>query len=449
VRILNRQNITKNLTDAYITQEASSLPMLTATPLILVDFYNINLKQSGITEGFKTYDSNILHEESNIVFDKIEDVPVGGISELNLESMFDEDEQGFSVDFSSSGFTFPNTVKPVEGSFFVMKTRSGDGTKTLIFRLQDIESNYIRNMSITGFNFSLAHTTPEHYAMLERQTYGRFVCLASQMGPETSLVVEKSKYVTLEEKIDSYLFLTEEYKAEFLSEHGVFLYRLENIMEGDPIYFYDRVFNKFLAANGIVFFDPIVSFARKQYGKANRTCIMEFDYGISDDTINKNILTGLINQKFPKDVQLYPIAKRMAAPLAKYQKQALVYADTYSTDTSQREFDFIDYMGKATKMPIYMDIFDSDFIDKIKTNTKYEDPIDGEPVDPDAPVENDDEYINKGLRNVIIELFNTTDISTIDYDGIDISFNKSEDTFYLIPVLMWFLQQYLTQCLER
>jgi hypothetical protein len=412
MKIINRTNITNALTNNYIKNETGILPMMVTNPVILVDWYHINKERSHLLDGLGIPTSSVINDDSTIVFDKIANLPVGGIDNLLIQSTYDESENGWSADYSSSGFLFANTTNVHENDYFVVTTNF-NGVKRLIFKIKEHKRDYVKNMSIIEFDFDFEFDDPAKYTQLEKQVVRNFTCISSKLGQDSSFVVEENKIITLQEEIDKYLAVTEMYKDLFYDKSiGNFFYSIP-IPGGSSIYLHDRVFTKILANNNILFFDPVVGFARSEYGYLNNLLVSEFDFGVADYVVNTCIIQQILNRSISdKTKKLKPEFNYLPPSIAKYQKAKMLYCDKYSNTISDK-INILDFNGDYIDLdllPIY--VFDDDFISKIKTNTKY---------------------ANNNLRNIIIDIYNGVEI---DMDAVELEYEITADNFYLIPIII-------------
>lgn len=412
LKIINRTNVTNALNNNYIKHETSILPMLITNPIVLVDWYHINKEKSELLDGLGTPRTTVISAESTIVFDKISNVPVGGIDSLLMESTYDEQQSGWTADYTADGFVFANTVNVTEHDYFAIRT-TFNGGKTLLFCVTEHKRDYVKNMSIIQFEYKFAYDQDEKFDQLESQVSRRFTCLSSQIGPNMSFIIEEDKLLTLQDRINNYIEVTEFYKDLFYDQQvGNFFYRIP--VAGGTVYYHDRVFNKILYRNRILFFDNVINFARSEFNIRAKILAAENDQGITDYTVNTSIIQQVINRSIDIKTMMYrQVVENMNVHISKYQKARIVFSSKYAKETHDK-LEVLDFTGETVSIDLFnIHLFDDEFIEKIRTNTKYEDNV---------------------LRNIIIDIYNGV---TINFDDIELEYEHSVDNFYLIPIILY------------
>jgi hypothetical protein len=415
MKIIAKSNVAKRLNDVLLNGELSDISRLVSNPIVYVDWYHVNKDLSVYQSGLDNMGGTVISTESTIIFDKIENVPVGGIDNLLMPSEFDED-LGSHVEFNADGFVFPNTIEVHENDYFIVRELKQMG-KSLIFRANSHKRNYVKNMSIIEFEFSLAHDDPQKVIDLEAQVHDVYECLAQSIGTESTLVVKKTSVIDANLTIREYLELVEHYIDLFYDRKSR-VNSIEVQMNNMTVKYIDKYLEEFMVRNRVIYFDKIQMFAVNNYGYGERSFMI--DYGHLLHSYKSFVMEGIVRKDFSKFNKVVPIYTLMSPEVVKYLSQNVIMVLEYrdSSKIYDPKIPITNYQGQMEVHDIaYLNVFDEDFITRITTNNKYGD---------------------NSIRDLIISYYNN---QPYNIDSLEITNEPSPDNFYLIPIILHIMSQ--------
>lgn len=190
--------------------------LLDVTPTF-VTYYHVNIDETTTDEGFVDV-ASVIGWRSPIRFNKIEKFPLYGIEQIVLQ--LQDTDQGLDSVYESEAIILPNTIKPVQNSFFTIPTLKGN----YIFRVTEVQYDNIMPDNFYKIGFKLEYNDSEKWEALEKQVLDDYTCLLENIGTENNCILEKKLFTKLTEIEKLYRNLVEYYKSIFYSErHNVFL----------------------------------------------------------------------------------------------------------------------------------------------------------------------------------------------------------------------------------
>ena len=117
---------------------------------ILVTYYNINDNESSVENGTETVD-NLVGKDSPFRYNKIENFPIYGFHELNIEQ---NDLEGglIDLDMELDLTILPNTIRPLPNDYFEYRFKNRPGN--LVFRVNNVQ---LTSLKSNGFYRIFAH----------------------------------------------------------------------------------------------------------------------------------------------------------------------------------------------------------------------------------------------------------------------------------------------------
>ncbi len=200
-------------------------------------YYHINNVES-ITDSGLLNVEEILGARSPIRFKKINDFPIYGISNIQLD-LSDEDE-GLTTSYEGEGTILPNTILPTPNDFFVISYL----TKTYIFMITSISYDTIKSNNFYRINFMLKTMSEKDLDWLEKQSSGVYNCIFNNIGTEDNCLIEKDTYDKVVSVKDLCYKLINRYMTLFYSEKfNSFLF------DDGGTYIYDKYATNFINNN--------------------------------------------------------------------------------------------------------------------------------------------------------------------------------------------------------
>ena len=198
MKILKQQNILNRQSENYIAGELSNVAMVLQTPQLFVEYFSIDVDASPTVDGFKNVE-DFIHEDSPIIYNRIENLPMSGIDNLISQAQFDE-ELGFDEDFQSSGIIFPNTIVPKPDDCFIV---NGSQVPAL-YKVTNVSPITVRSNPFVEIEFRLFSRNTETIAQLRRQVKDDYLTTVTAIGMDKTLVIKKESYFSVEQHVSQY-----------------------------------------------------------------------------------------------------------------------------------------------------------------------------------------------------------------------------------------------------
>lgn len=434
MRVVKNQTMINRLSETVVANEMSNIAMVLQTPTIMTTWYSIEPNMSELVPGWDNVDSFIA-PDSPVVYDKIENLPMYGIDNLIATAEFDDDV-GHDEDLSSSGVVYPNTIFPKENDCFVINNAKVPG----LYTVTEVKPVTVRSNPFIEVQFRLKSRDPNKIAQLERQVHEVFTTAMSPLGSNRSLIITKDSVETINDAVKTYLEILHLYKLLFYDEEkAAFVFNGLPDKDGRRACFIDMTLWKFMFDEGIIIFDDMVTYANNNFTKSiDRIYTGCPDVYLDEHSFHRSIIWRLYSKESGPTIKRnkfdeyrYPFIYKPTERITKYQGPNIWYLETYLNHP----------MNDISHGQFY--IWDDDFLCRIRNNDPYPAlPIDGGKCDlcemhcSGAPVL----CYNPYLRNAIINWFNGNEI---DWDGLQISDDRTIENYYLIPIVLGIYKKHI------
>lgn len=437
MRIVRNQPVVQKLSQSLIHNESNHVAMQVSSPTLLTNWYLIDPDKTTLVPGLDNVD-RYAGKDSQVVYNYVEGVPMGGVNDLTISPQFDE-ETGYDEEFTTSGIVYPNTVMPIPGSSFVIQ----GSNQFAIFIVTNINPVTLRSNPFIEITFKLWSRDRERLKQLERQVSKRYTVCLETLGTSESLVLDNGVKGLLDQHVQNYLDMAAIYTMLFYDKQkAAFVFNgLPDPETGERACFIDLTLWRYLFDEGIIIYDDIITYAT---GNGLRTVEPIFtacpDIYVDDHTYRRSILYRIYtkNTKNNFDEYRFPYLWNPPERITKYQGRNLWYLEGY-----------LQYPGNEPFDQFYL--WDDEFLCRIRNNDPYP-PI--EPrlfCRPDAcesctqhctgkPVS----CYNVSLRNAIIEWLNGEEIDWLS-DDLEIPDVCTIENYYLIPILMGIYKQFIRE----
>lgn len=433
MRIVKPNDILQRQSENYIKGELSNIASVVQVSQILVDYYSIDADASPTVTGFKNVE-NFIHENSPIVYNRIENLPMAGIDNLVTQVQFDE-ELGFDEDLQSSAIIFPNTIVPKPNDCFMIP----NGQVPALYVVDNVAPTTVRSNPFTEISFRLFSRDPQVIKQLQRQVRKNYLTTVTAIGQDKTLVIEKENYFKIQEHVENYLDIASLYKVLFYDrERAAFIY--------DGIYdekskirtsYVDLVLWRLMFDEGIVIFDDVVTYANNNYKKTvDRIYTSCPDVYVDDFKYHQSILWRLYTRDKKHDFAefKFPQAYEPDPQIGKFTGKSIYYFEWYGNQCD------------CNLMCQTCPTWDDEFVARIRDNKPY--PTDRYLNYMDQKDTCCTEYLNGEevirfnpiLRNAIIAWYNGV---PIDWDNLVIEETKSCENFFLIPLILGAYKKYI------
>lgn len=176
-----------------------------------VDYYHIDNEGTTTDAGFIDV-ASILGFRSPIKFKKIHDFPLYGIEQIVL-SIQDAD-QGLDTEYTGEAIILPNTIKPLQNDYFVIKYLRD----SYLFRVTDVNYDSVMADGFYRISYMLDFIDDEKFQELEKQVEESYECVLENIGTENNCIIESTVHVNLTEINKIYDEMVQTYLSIFYDE---------------------------------------------------------------------------------------------------------------------------------------------------------------------------------------------------------------------------------------
>lgn len=434
MKILKQQNILNRQSENYIAGELSNVAMVLQTPQLFVEYFSIDVDASPTVDGFKNVE-DFIHEDSPIIYNRIENLPMSGIDNLISQAQFDE-ELGFDEDFQSSGIIFPNTIVPKPDDCFIV---NGSQVPAL-YKVTNVSPITVRSNPFVEIEFRLFSRNTETIAQLHRQVKDDYLTTVTAIGMDKTLVIKKESYFSVEQHVSQYIDIVDMYKMLFYDgTRSAFIFDgLFDDVSGEHLRFLDITLWKLMFNEGLIVYDDVVTYAINNYKRYVEPVYISCpDLYLDDYMYKRSILYRLYtrDKKHRLDEYKFPQAYEPDPRVGKYKGKNLIYFEHYGEECD------------CNPMCMQCPTWDDEFVTRIANNDPYptEEWHDGwydgcwnQTDENGNPVM----HFNPYLRNAIIAWYNGTEI---DWENLVIEDKKTCENYFLIPIILAAYKQYIRE----
>lgn len=396
--ILNEQKFVDDNIFQYENRLNTQVSRFLDKSPIFTEYFHIDANETTVDGGYKDVEE-LIGSRSPIKYQKIDNFPIYGLDAIML-SLNDGDE-GLNGDYSGDAVILPNTVKPLQDDFFIIKHVKGP----FLFRVTAVEYDNIRPDNFYKISFKLEYLDEEKIALLNNQVKESFTCVLQNVGTENNCIIEESYYEKLQEIDAMYSDMVNTYK----------------------VIFYNDRHNCFIGEHGpeVKLFDPLMSLFINKHKLLN----------------HKNDLSTLLLSDGFTD------PKRQI----KYEKSIWRFFERRDSSLS-REFNYMTIPSKERKDSSFARWYeDTIYIVDIPTLVNMEGKYNILPIDIanifkfNGPT--DSPYVDMMRRFIRNEEFSIYDIPT-DLNEKLLGLDANEEYFFFTPILMYIIQTVVNDFLK-
>lgn len=240
-------------------------------------YYHINTKMSSVDKG--TYDiENLINESSPIRYNKIENFPIYGIEQIQLD--LDDGEFGYNIEYDGEGIVLPNTIYPLTDDYFKIQYL---GEKYL-FRVISINYDTIKSNSFYKIGFTLKSTNESDSHKIDNLVVDNYHCLFENIGTSDKCIIRDDNYFLLT-KINN---IIENLQDEYLNKYRDPRYNALMFLRASNMYLYDAMLNKFCNSTKVFDKGPKNTDTCLLYQEERTYFGMDFEDSIYDRIINRD-----------------------------------------------------------------------------------------------------------------------------------------------------------------
>ena len=373
-------------------------------------YYNLNTTMTTLDESTRGNYAE-LSPDSPLRFNKINGFYLYGID--RIQPTLEIDEYGLeNSDVAGDAFVLPKTIIPYPGDLFTLNQID----RPFVFRVTAVNPNQLDTGAIMyQINYTLAST--DGFEQIDPQVVKVYNFSAENIGSNFGCLIEEELYSDIEE-YENYLALLKDYYINLFYDNKIQSFSYLRIPNYVP-----------LSGNcghldhlGLMVYDPyLIEFMIRNNtlkGASQYICIQQQMYLPNSFAIDYS--TTFFSSLEEKDINKH-YGKTATNLWLCTQRLSLLYA--YPQD-----YYYTDYSKINPKMTI-VDIFgDPDFANKIKTNTKTD----------------------NILKDMIIMYFNDEPYTLDTIHKLKhIDYLNNSDMYYMIPMVIFCLEQFITNELSN
>jgi len=291
--IINDTSVNKFTTDMANdirkNKESQFVRFLDSTPTFCT-IYNISNIESLVEFGSKDIDSYI-GVNSPLKYNKIEDYPLYGFSNIENEIQFDEVEGSYNE--------FETTVKSIPSDLVI---NVGDSVvypnlPDVLFTVSDIREINLTTEDYREITLSIVRSG-DYISLIENQILDEYDTIYNNIGTEDKVVIRKEEYTFILNLQNKYTDIINLYLSKYYDT------RYSNLLElrkDNDFAFIDPMLHLFLTKNGIItsdevtgtilFFDDSKLYSDNEKGKYISSMYLKFENGLFKDDLESNNYT--------------------------------------------------------------------------------------------------------------------------------------------------------------
>lgn len=209
--LINEEKLVEDNIFKYENRLNSPLSRFLDKSPVFVTYYHINVNETTVDDGFRDIES-IIGNRSPLRFQKIENFPIYGLEPVILA--IQDSEQGLDTEYSADAVILPNTIKPLQNDFFMIRHVND----SFIFRVTEIQYDSIRPDNYYKINFRFEWLDDDKEKELNNQVEENYSCILQNIGSEDSCII-KEEYKERLDQIDAlYNDMVNTYKVIFYSD---------------------------------------------------------------------------------------------------------------------------------------------------------------------------------------------------------------------------------------
>lgn len=205
-----------------------------------VTYYHINNANSIADSGLLNVEE-ILGPQSPIEFQKINDFPIYGIDQIQIDLA--EEDEGLNGSYSGEGIILPNTIKPLPNDYFLISYLD----QSYAFMITNIAYDTIKSNNFYRIEFYLKSISDAVKDLLENQTLEKYNCIFKNIGTDDKCLIEEDICELILRVNKAYKNIVERYITLFYSK------KFNSLLFNDFSHFnYDKYLTHFVNKYGLL-----------------------------------------------------------------------------------------------------------------------------------------------------------------------------------------------------
>ena len=365
---------------------------------VFVTYYSRNRYTSTVDGTLETTLDDVGIDSPNR-YDKIDNLPLYSISGIDISE--DMDDFGMETNYEGDATCIPSLIRPLEGDFFCFPEFSD-----ILYKVTSVLNDKISGKQFYKIGFSIANNTiSDINKQVEKELEVDYDLIGKK---DTTAILEKKDAAILKDICEVSNALRDFYRENFYNEGLNYIH-----IKISGIECYDDFLTLFISKHKLLQSLDI----KDSYESL-------FIYPIQNDKDYDNIYLG----------RNYNNTLYYALEISDTKKFTM---NKYTLHNNTNQLNELAYAGLATSHITYLngtiDIFDSNFIENLTSNTLYN--------------ELDDDF---QMENFLIKYFNIT-LETKEIINIlgDIEYYNDIKTFIFIPCILYILHDRYKKIIQK
>lgn len=398
INVQHKRNI-DSLVDGFKEKLKNPYYLYTDKKPTPTTYYNQNVHKSTLDEGSKLQYAAV-GKDSPARYNQINDLFIYGLERIVVD--MNNEEWGLeSSGIEGEAIILPNTIIPIANDYFTIDMIKN---KKLLFKVLSVTVDTIENGSnFYKIQYKLDLLTDED---IKKQVVEEYTMVVNNVGTRFNTIIRKNDYdfINVAETITVRL---KDYYINLFYDNTLQTF----IFSKDYTNFYDPYMIEFLKRNEILTgSEEFIHIAHQTY--------VQKTFGIDYD------------RTFFRYIELHD--KRSIRRHSIHVQGKLIENEPLSIfDTVLDRYYKLSYDTSILHPGVrVMDVFDTDLIDRIESNTKYED-------------------FDSLYKNIIIKFFNNEEINGDDFKELEyVLFIPTMENFYNMPLLIYIIESIITRLLK-
>lgn len=254
MKILDVQELRKTQFDEYRKRRTSQFIKFLDKDVDFVTYYSINKAESTFTLENNDVDQYI-GPNSPIRYNKINNLPVYGITRISDENSYDETDGGFTNESYEGEVIFlPNIIEPCEGDAFILNVFN----ENRLFVINQVTQTILKSKPhyVAKFHIEI----PEYIEPINKQVVKEFNAIFDNIGTEDKVIISNEEYNLREQYKAIYKEFSDYYVNAFfkkkLTLFEVFFCACTKNTEKN-VHYIDKFLQKFMEEERIIVMDKL------------------------------------------------------------------------------------------------------------------------------------------------------------------------------------------------
>lgn len=255
MKILDVQELRKKQYDEFRKRRASQFIKFLDKDVDFVTYFSINKVESTYALENNNVDSYI-GSDSPVRYNKINNLPVYGIAQINDSNGFDDENGGLTNDdFTGEMILLPNIIEPSEGDAFILNIFN----ENRLFIVNAVSQTILKSKPHYVLSYHIV--PPEYLDKIVKQVSSEFNAIFDNIGTEDKVIISNNDYDLRENYKDIYKEFYDYYINSFFKEK-LTLFEItltdHQLVKDKEVHYIDKFLLKFMFDNRIIVLDELL-----------------------------------------------------------------------------------------------------------------------------------------------------------------------------------------------